>query len=231
MKQWNSYVEKFAQLSKREQYIVFFAGVFLLVYVPYMLMIEGNLSQIKAKSSQISSTKQSISTTKQSIEMFEQALAEDPNAPIQAQIVQHKEKLEKIDSQLLTLTSELINPVQMRQALIELLALESGVSLASFEVIAPVELIASPMVQNKADKTAIENKAVTEQNKIGLYRHGIKLSLKGRYAALQDYLLRLEQLKWKFFWQDFELKVTKYPSNELSVTLYSLSTKREFIGV
>ena len=41
---------------------------------------------------------------------------------------------------------------------------------------------------------------------INLYRHGIKITLSGRYFELRDYLLQLEQLSWKFFWQEFDLK-------------------------
>ncbi|NMP31923.1 type II secretion system protein M [Thalassotalea sp. M1531] len=238
MQQWNSYAEKFLQLTKREQYIVFFAGLFLFLYVPYILIIETNFAQIDQHSTKIVTLKNSVKTEKQSIELFEQALNENPNAPIEKQIAQQKEKLEKIDAQLLTLTSELINPIQMRKALVELLALEPNVSLVSFEVLAPKALLTdnkqiAAEEQDKDDNKA-SNSAKTVNSKaqpVGLYRHGIQLKLKGRYASLQDYLVRLERLKWKFFWQDFELKVTKYPTNELSVTLYSLSTKRDFIGV
>jgi len=38
-------------------------------------------------------------------------------------------------------------------------------------------------------------------------------------------------LSWKFFWQEFNYQLKEYPVSELEIEMYSLSTKREFIGV
>jgi len=48
---------------------------------------------------------------------------------------------------------------------------------------------------------------------------------------LQNYLSQLEKLSWKFFWQDFNFKLTEYPKSELEIEMYSLGTKKEFVGV
>ena len=64
-----------------------------------------------------------------------------------------------------------------------------------------------------------------------LYRHAIKIKLSGSYFQLRDYLIQLESLSWKFFWQEFNYQLKEYPVSELEIEMYSLSTKREFIGV
>lgn len=233
MERWQQYSEKFQQLTAREQYIILIAGLFLSVYLIFVLFIEADLADIKRNKGTVSSLSADNKAAQESIKLFEQALSSDPDAAVKKQITQQKEKLAQIDEQLLALTSDLINPIQMRQALVELLALEPNVSLVSFEAMSPKALFVPQTAEEKAQQAEqkADKVAVTAQQEIGLYRHGIQLTLKGKYQSLQTYLARLEKLKWKFFWQNFEFKVVEYPNNELSVTLYSLSTKRDFIGV
>ncbi len=231
MSMWQEYSDKFSALTPREQYIIFGAAMFLTVYLMFTLVIEGNLISIKQDKAKVVTLTASNNTAERTIVMYEDALKDDPNAAINEQISRAKAALGEVDKELLTLTSELINPIQMRAALIDLLSLESGVSLMAFEVLAPNAIYANTKVSE--DLSADQDKADTPTSAptVGLYQHGIKLKLKGRYGALQAYLQRLEGLRWKFFWQQFELNVVEYPNNELSVTLYSLSTQREFLGV
>lgn len=238
MEQWRQYQDKFLQLTKREQIIILFAGLFLILYIGFMLFIEPNIKQTEQDRSRIRDLNNSINTAQASIGIYQEALGSNPNEAVTKEIEQQKALLAEIDSELLTLTSELINPVQMRIALIELLTLQPGVSLAALEVIPPSALFVASEAETvegdgvtAQENTAQQAKPVNEAQSVALYRHGIKLTLTGRYNALQAYLAELEQMKWKFFWQEFELKVTEYPSNELTVTLYSLSTAKEFIGV
>ncbi|WP_448553228.1 hypothetical protein [Thalassotalea montiporae] len=248
MEQWLQYQEKFLLLTKREKNIILFGGLFLILYLGFTFAIEPNIKKVQQESARIKDLKISINAAQASINIYQEALITDPNEAVSKEIEQQKALLSNIDEELLTLTSELINPVQMRIALVELLALQPGVSLSSFEVIAPSELFIANQAQDEANELnqagenatgndgngpedSAEQTAGNSDDTVALYRHGIKLTLTGRYSALQAYLAELEQLQWKFFWQEFDLKVTEYPNNELSVTLYSLSTAREFIGV
>ncbi|MCH2057994.1 MAG: hypothetical protein MK214_15540 [Thalassotalea sp.] len=231
MSKWQEYSDKFSALTPREQYIIFGAAMVLTVYMMFTLVIEGNLISIKRDKAKVVTVSASNQTAERTIVMYEDTLKDDPNTAIKEQISRAKAALAEVDKELLTLTSELINPIQMRTALVDILSLESGVSLVAFEVLAPNIIYANAPVtgEQRVEQEKAESQLSTPT--VGLYQHGIKLKLKGSYGALQAYLQRLEQLKWKFFWQQFELNVIEYPNNELSVTLYSLSTQREFLGV
>ncbi len=169
------------------------------------------------------------------------ALQRDPNEDANNKIAQYEAKLAKIDEKLLSLTSDLISPVQMRYALLDLLKLEKNVSLLSFELLGAEPLLSN--IQSQEDLAALSPESSTEisteptlDNKlpvggVNLYRHGFKIKLSGSYFDLQSYLSRLEQLSWKFFWQDFNFKVIEYPNSELEIQMYSLGTKKEFVGV
>lgn len=116
----------------------------------------------------------------------------------------------------------------MRYALIDLLKTQPSVSLLSFEVIEAQPMTTGNQDKDSADKNA-ENK--NSEQSLTLYKHGIKLKLKGSYFKLRDYLSQLEQMQWTFFWQEFDYQLIEYPNSELSIEMYSLSTKKEFIGV
>ncbi|WP_448213590.1 type II secretion system protein GspM [Colwellia sp. MEBiC06753] len=236
MAAWQNYSDKFLALTKREQHIVLWGGLFLIIYLIFSLVLEPNLKAVNQQQQRILGLNTENQTTVQANALFAEALSEDPDRATVKQIEQKKQMLASIDQQLLTLTSDLINPIQMRIALTDLLALTPGVSLTSFELLPANALFVNAGQVNEQESSNESNNAqlknkLPQSQAVGLYKHAIKLTLNGKYQALQQFLAQAEQLKWKFFWQNFQLNVVQYPNNELSVTMYSLSTKQEFIGV
>ncbi|AOW77487.1 hypothetical protein A3Q34_11835 [Colwellia sp. PAMC 20917] len=226
-KQWQAYSEKYLTITPREQYMVLLTGLVAIIFIMHNFFIDDNALKIVKLEKQVIQVNNDNRTAKASILIFEEGLSKDPNESLNKQISQYKDKLNKVDVNLLKLTSDLIDPVQMRYALMQLLKTQKGVSLQSFQVIA-----AQPM--NIASTTDEETKAVvvnSDQPALILYRHAIKIKLSGSYFQLRDYLTQLEALSWKFFWQEFTYQLKEYPVSELEIEMYSLSTKREFIGV
>tara|TARA_R110000787_G_scaffold275667_2_gene384369 strand:- start:1858 stop:2571 length:714 start_codon:yes stop_codon:yes gene_type:complete len=237
MSQWLAYSEKFSNTTAREQYLIIASGLVAIIFILYTLFMDASILRIEQLNQQISQSQQSIENNKNSMQVLEQALREDPNVILEKELAQYQEKLGGIDQQLLALTSDLIDPIQMRYALIKLLKLQKGVKLLSFQV-----LPASAVTKNKAEVDVNNNeqdKNVTviaeakpeESRQLRLYRHGIKIKLQGQYFQLKDYLTQLEGLSWKFFWQEFDYQLKTYPVSELEIEIYSLSTAQEFIGV
>lgn len=224
---WQDYSEKFLNISTREQYLVLLTGLIAIIFIFFSLFIDAKLVESKSLAQQTQQINRSNQTAQTTIDILQQSLATDPNEAIQKQIVQYEQKLSSVDSELLLLTSDLINPIQMRYALVDLLKTQQSVSLLSFEVMA-----AQPMTSNNASETneADIDKVNSEQS-LTLYKHGIKLKLKGSYFKLRDYLSQLEKMQWTFFWQEFDYQLIEYPNSELTIEMYSLSTDKEFVGV
>lgn len=202
-------------------------GLIAIIFIFFSLFIDAKLVESKSLAQQTQQINRSNQTAQTTIDILQQSLATDPNEAIQKQIVQYEQKLSSVDSELLLLTSDLINPIQMRYALVDLLKTQQSVSLLSFEVMA-----AQPMTSNNASETneADIDKVNSEQS-LTLYKHGIKLKLKGSYFKLRDYLSQLEKMQWTFFWQEFDYQLIEYPNSELTIEMYSLSTDKEFVGV
>jgi MSHA biogenesis protein MshJ len=226
--QWQSYCEKFLHITPREQYLIAGSGLVAIIFILFSLFVDDKAQQITKLTKENSAILASNKISKSSIELFEQALKKDPNKAINEQIEQYQKKLAAVDSNLLQLTSDLINPVEMRYALMQLLKLQKGVSLQSFQVLVaqPINLADTPQKES-----AIATSPTSDVKEIVLYRHAIKIRLQGRYFQLRDYLQQVERLKWKFFWREFNYQVKEYPTSELEIELYSLSTKKEFVGV
>ena len=228
-KQWKSYSEKFLQLTGREQFLVLSTGLVAIFFIISSFFIDDKSAKITSfdkQSRMITSGNQSLNF---SIKEYQAALKEDPNVNTVKQIAQLETKLANIDNQLVLLTTDLISPSEMREALLKLLELEPGVSLLSFELIGAKPLLNLSNEQSSADSG--NNSPTAEQLGLNLYKHGIKIKLSGKYFQLRNYLQQLEQLTWKFFWQDFKFEVKEYPRGEVDITIYSLGLKKEFIGV
>ncbi|TYK67138.1 hypothetical protein [Colwellia echini] len=227
--QWQNYSDRFLQLTSREQFLVLITGLVAIFFISSYLFIDEKSTKSLNFEKQSKSMRSSIKTLNYSIEQYQAALQLDPNTDTLKQIEQLETKLDNLDSQLVLLTTELISPTEMREALLKLLKLEPGVSLSSFELIGAKPLL--EIAAATANSQEVNTMPSSEQLGLNLYKHGIKLKLSGEYFQLRNYLQQLEQLKWKFFWQDFQLQVTEYPLNEVEVIIYSLGLNKEFIGV
>lgn len=239
MSKWQEYSEKFLAITPREQYLIILTGLIGIIFISFSFFIEPTLEKNKKLKEQSTSLKSENKSIQSSIQIFEEALADDPNELMKKQIRAYEKKLKQVDDRLLLLTSELIEPIQMRYALLELLKTQKGVSLVSFELLAVTPLMTKPENNNPNDSATgeVTNKTNANVSKtedipdINLYRHGIKIRLTGKYFQLRDYLSQIEAMSWKFFWQEFQYSIKEYPLGEVEIEMYSLSTNKEFIGV
>ena len=227
--QWHDLSDKFLQLTSREQALLFLTGVVAIFFIVSYFFIDDKSAKIITFDKQSRTITTANKSLNFSIEEFQTSLKQDPNIAMAKQVTQLEAKLAKVDSLLVHLTTELISPSEMREALLKLLNLEPGVSLLSFQLIGAQPLL-DISVPDKGEKTNMSS-PIAERLGLNLYKHGIKIKLSGQYFQLRNYLQQLEKLSWKFFWQDFQFEVKDYPRSEVDITIYSLGLNKEFIGV
>lgn len=230
--QWQDYSGKFQQLTSREQGLLLFSGLVAIFFIISYLFIDDKSAKTVNYDKQSRSMVVGNKSLTFSIQEYQNALKQDPDADVNKQILRLEAKLENIDNQLVHLTTDLISPSEMREALLKLLELEPGVSLLSFELIGAKPLLDLQVNDaTTATTTTTKKSATSEQTGLNLYKHGIKIKLSGKYFQLRNYLQQLEQLSWRFFWQNFQFEVKEYPKSEVEITIYSLGLNKEFIGV
>jgi MSHA biogenesis protein MshJ len=233
--QWQEGCENFLKLTIREQVLILITGLVALFFILFYVFIDDKMASNTIESKKVVQLSSSNQSLKISVLELQAALQGDPNEETSKKITQYEAKLAKVDTGLLTLTRDLISPVQMRYALLDLLKLDKGVSLLSFELRGVKPLLFTSPSKTVLDSASKSSEASINSNEtsagINLYRHGIKIKLSGRYFDLRDYLTQLEKLPWKLFWQDFNFTLKEYPNSELEIEMYSLGTQKEFVGV
>lgn len=102
-----------------------------------------------------------------------------------------------------------------------------GVEVVGLKSLPPTPLIARP-AEKPGEVRAAGGETGAAAN---LYKHGVEIRLAGTYAALLEYLDRLEKSPQKVLFGRMELRAEKYPRSELSLTLYTLSLDRSWLIV
>ena len=227
-KQWDNYSEKYLVLNIREKCLVPLAGIVIFSMTIFSYFIEDNLVATAKKNKAYTQLISRNSVAAKKIIKLNNVLAKDPNITVNKKINEYQNKLLQVDGRLLKMTSDLIDPIEMRHALLELLKVNNGVQLISFTA-RPVEPLWLNRDANKRGETNVRGSYVPAVS--GLYRHSIQLRLTGQYFDLRDYLLQLENLSWTFFWQRFYYDAEQFPLSSLEIEIYSLSTNPDFIGV
>jgi len=231
---WKAYSDKFLVITPREQIFITLTGLVVIIFGFFNFSLDPNLAEGKSLDQQNARLVKSDKRLESTIADLEVLLKRDPNKVLQRQIDNYQKQLLEVDETLSLLTSELINPIQMRKALLALLHLQKGVTLKSFEIVGARPLIATPKLnedENQTSDTVLGSNEENSDQSLNLFRHGIKIKLSGRYFQLRDYLKQLEDMPWQFFWHSFDYNVVEYPNSELEIEIYSLSTNQEFIGV
>jgi MSHA biogenesis protein MshJ len=63
----------------------------------------------------------------------------------------------------------------------------------------------------------------------GIYQHGVEIRLAGGYNDLVNYLAELEQMPQRVMWNSVRFEVIRYPRNEMTVRVYTLSLDRNWL--
>ncbi len=229
--QWHNINDKFDQLTPREVWLIILTGVVVCIVLPFMLFITNYDEQIKKNQRNNKVLVNNINDLNIQVNTLSSAVGENANIKLKADIQQYEKRIANINDDLLELSEYLINPKEMRSALLSVLTLQKGVSLTSFEVLPIVNVFS---VDETSDKSNVEDNAVPEANiekPLGLYQHTIRMTLHGEYFKLRDYLLKLEGTSWLFYWQQFNYRLIEHPESELRIEIYTLSSEKEFVGV
>ena len=212
--------QKFTELQKREQYVIF-ALVLVVIFFLWDQLLYAPLERENKKIKQQMSTLES--NRSQAAADTARLLQEASNSP-NAVLQRDKERLEKallaMNDKVLGLTSELIPPREMAAVLEKVLRQETRLKVRSVINLPPVELTADAI----ADNSELEEGSL-------LYRHGVELKLEGDFFETLRYLQALEELPWQILWGGLIYEVDTYPKASITLRLNTLSTNSGWIGV
>jgi MSHA biogenesis protein MshJ len=209
---------KFLKASFREQLLMLFCGLVVVIYMMYTFLLEPQLNNSeKLQQDNLRAKNETITLVGQVAELADK-LKTDPNDPIRKRIAVLKKQIQNITRQLETQTDNLVPANKMASMLESVLAGSKGLKLIELQSLAPIPVL-------------LEQPKEGEEPMAGLYRHGVTLVFEGSYFDIQRYLEKLESLPWQFHWKKFDYLVGDHPTANVELEIYTLSTNQAFIGV
>jgi MSHA biogenesis protein MshJ len=232
--QWKVASEKVAALSQREKILVLLTGILIIPGMMDFFLIQPLRDSTVLYNKQIESIhSRMISYTVQREELLLE-IENDPAMELERRIEGATKALNATKSILVSYTDTLISPQRMASMLESMLHESADLKLLSLENLPVAPLFDKETADQKSAvlKQSYDEQSSSKQTRdiFGLYRHGIKIVFQGNYMKSMGYLQKLEQLPWKFYWQNFDYEVEKHPNAIITLNIYTLSTSQWWIG-
>jgi len=219
-------------MSLRERVLIFV----MLAAVLVALVMTSVIDPLIAKQKQLSQALVQSQAQTQALEAQMQALAEasrlDPDAP-------NKQRLAELDSRRKSAYAELANVKQglvtadrMTQVLRDLLGKNPHLKLVSIKTLPATPLIeGGKLVETNAKPAGVKTQEKPPVTDLGLYKHGVEITVEGSYADLVGYLAELERMPWRVYWGGANLSAQGAPVSRLTLTVYTLSLDKTWLSV
>ncbi len=216
--QLDKLAERIDELSIRERLLILFAAAFVLVALWEALLASPLEAREQQANTQVGNLQQRLAALDETMDVAAAGL--DSSMPAKLKRLEKlRGRLGDVDESFRIFTSDLVNPLQMRLVLEDLIARQGALRVRSIKSLKPSLLFPLP------DGTSDHREAPH------LYRHGLTLELEGGYLDCLNYLQAVELLPWRIHWAHIELEATKYPLNRIAIEVHTLSLQEEWIGV
>ncbi|MDP1683371.1 MAG: MSHA biogenesis protein MshJ [Burkholderiales bacterium] len=223
--------ERIDAMSLRERLMIFAMLAVTLV----SLVVTGAIDPFSTKQKLLTQKLVQTQAQTQALEAQMQALAEasknDPDLPNKLRLADLNAKRKSAYAELSNVKQGLVTPDQMTQVLRDLLGRNPRLTLVSIKTLAASPLIQSGKTAEQTLKPEAKPKEKSTTNDLGLYKHGVEISVEGSYADLVAYLAELEQLSWRMYWGGVNLSAQTYPVSRLTLTVYTLSLDKTWLSV
>lgn len=214
---WVKYQTRFAVLQIREKLAILFAGLFIILYLGYLFIVEPIQIQANKQHQANTQAQQKITQNRTQLAMLEQALSNDYTKELRSQIVQAKSELALTDEKLSQFSKGFVSAERVPNMLQQLLKESTEVKVVSFKVLEPKAVDVTKVGVNEA--------------KTLFFEHQMVLTLQGQYFNLQQYLASLKQSKEKLLIQRFDYQVEDYPRAQLIIHIATVSANEKFIAL
>jgi len=206
---------RFEAISSREKSLLFYGVPLLIIVIAILQVLEPALIYQQKVADKIDNDRDRLAATEQSLKDVSAKLGVDLNLDLKTQIEASKARISDLTTSFDKEFDQLVQPNFMPILLEQMIDQARGIELVSFSSIPPEIIYQSEL----------------EEAELAIYQHGIKLTFEGDFFATRAFLEETEGLGWKLYWNAFEYNVTEYPTAEVSIEIFTLSTKEEFIIV
>ncbi len=223
--------EKIDARIMRERVLIFLSAI-AVVFMLWNFIIQAPFDKkMQATKTELAELATQSTTTQAQITAATTALLNDPHRLKKAQITQLKTDIAEVESRLQNTSQSLIKAEQLPQVLQDVLQKTTQLTLLEVATLPMRELqfiSVNGVVSVSENKGSSENQ---EPRSMGVFEHVVELRVAGNYFQIVQFLTALEALPWRFYWQRLDYSVTQYPSAEIILRVYTLSSEEGLLGV
>ncbi len=129
-----------------------------------------------------------------------------------------------LESDIVSLTKNLIPPKKMLTLLQDILAQDDTVSVVNLKNLPETQFFTTSTTARATSKDG-------EEVKLEIFKHGIEIEVDATYFGVMEFLYKLEQLPWNLIWDSFKYEVTTYPMAKVKFVVYTLSLSDNWIDL
>jgi len=234
---WENLLTKVDGMSLRERGLTFAAVAFVLITLIKVLLFNPLLAEQTGLSAQVQQQQVKMKANQAQMVAALQARQDVEKSPLHQRIQQARQQLADSNVYLQGLSAHLVPPDKMADLLQQVLNQNGHLQLIDLQTSPVTPLIekeaAKPNKAGTAPASAVvvapASTTVAPDNQ--LFKHEVKIIVRGSYLDLLQYLTDLEQLPTQMFWGRAEMKVEKYPDVVLTLTLYTLSLDKTWLKI
>ncbi|MDH5547852.1 MAG: hypothetical protein OEZ43_19920 [Gammaproteobacteria bacterium] len=233
---------EYGSLSKGVKRLLI-SGVLAVVYfILDAAIIQPIMEEYSALTRQIEQAKAETKALGMGILELENKSGIDPALTTQEKIVQLKRKNKTLDAQIAQKSRGFVPPEKMVAFIHKLLSETGHIKLESLNNL-PVEKLTqisqadklASEVEEKAQSVKNANQAqasaASQKDALIMYRHGIELTVSGKYLDLVRYIKKLEASPWQISWNSATLRTQAKKDAQLQLVIYTLSMDAEWLRI
>ncbi len=224
--------------TKREKILLMITLPLLVLIVVQLLLVRPLEIEKKNFAAKIQAVNVEMTKLNEQLDATQKLLAVSSKIKLGKQLKSLETQIQQQKVLLKQLTDNLIAPQDMAVMVENLLKKRGKLKLIFLKNLEPrglpeqtnkednQEMISAG---NNASSLAVKQTNVGEQSVL-VYRHPLELKLRGKYFQVMDYLKALENSGYKFYWEQLDYKVDKYPMAEVTIQLSTLGTESHWMG-
>jgi MSHA biogenesis protein MshJ len=203
-------------LSLRERAILFVTLLAVLFLIADNLVFPGVRAEHRRLSAEVGAKVEQMRAMNSAHAALAVEAAEDPAAAHARRVAALEARLAAVEGPATELVASLVSPQEMPRLVRQMLARNRGLTVVKVE-----NLPAAPLTAQPAGAAAAP---------AAVYKHGMRIELRGQYLDMIRYLQDLEGMSWKVLWGEARLDSDGSVST-LSLLFYTLSLDKAWIGV
>lgn len=229
----NRLIARVDDLTLRERAIIFGALLSVLFLGWYAYLMEPLSKEENNLVSELDNKRTQFQTLSDQFALMMQQQSQGPDAANRKKLADLRAEEVRIKEELGKATSHLVKSEAMPDLLRQVLNKSEGLNLVKLSGLGSEPLIpAAPAA--KGAPAAAETPADTQKALPGeltaAYKHGMEIQFTGDFFSTMNYMRKLEQLDWGFFWESVDFAVADYPQSAASIRVFTLSLNPNWIG-